>query len=132
MSSNNNTGMNTNMSKFYVKEAYTNNYKIYELTHHLSVEELALLAKSDETCVGFNTLGFLKYFIDVNHLNPTKYYTKETDGLYVFNKRCGGGESNLYTLADKYRLDKTMTYGHNYIPTYHKYFKTRRNSTKKV
>lgn len=100
--------------------------------NHLSLEELASLAKSDETCVGFNTLGFLKYFIDVNNLNPTKYYTKETDGLYVFNKRCGGGESNLYTLADKYRLDKTITYGHNYIPTYHKYFKTRKNSTKKI
>ena len=96
----------------------------------LSVEELAFLAKSDETCIGFNTLGFLKYFIDVNNLNPTNYYTKETDGLYVFNKRCR--ESNLYTLADKYRLDKTKTYGHNYIPTYHKYFKTRRNSTKKI
>lgn len=98
--------------------------------NHLSVEELALLAKNDETCVGFNTLGFLKYFIDINNLSPTRYYMSATDGLYILNKKCK--EVNLYTMAYKYHLDKIITYGHNYIPTYHKYFKTRRNSTKKL
>jgi len=103
-------------------------YDIKYVGNNLSLENLALLAKKENVCEGFNTLGFLKYFIDINKLTPSKYYNKETDGLYVDTRKY----TNLYFLAEKYRLDKIITYGHNYIPTYNKFFNTRKNSTKKI
>ena len=46
-----------------------------------SVKDLMGLAERNFRCVGFNTLGFLKYYVGA--LKPSGYFNPNSDGLYV-------------------------------------------------
>lgn len=100
----------------------------------LSINQLIDLSNQESASIGFNTLGFLKSHIDINNLVPLPSQSNVTkdykSGLYVnMNKYI---PNNLHILADEYSLDKSITYGHNYIPTYQHFFNTRKNTTKKL
>jgi len=55
-------------------------YDLYYVNKPL--QELVNIADRDEKCVGFNTLGFFKSYINVEKLVPSKYFGKG-DGIYV-------------------------------------------------
>ena len=99
MSSNNNTGMNTNMSKFYVKEAYTNNYKIYELTHHLSVEEFIRV-------IQFKTAA------DIFQINILReHYIRNIQVIEAGQETCGGNAEDAPALEPSSSITMLEKYG---------------------
>ena len=49
-----------------------------------TVEELKKLCESNDRCIGFNTLGYLKFYINkVEDLKSVGAYKRESDGLYI-------------------------------------------------
>ena len=61
-----------------------------------NVNELITLCKQNKRCVGFNTLGFLKYYIKDEKQFCTSPYFSIDDGLYVHNKRYNKIKNKMY------------------------------------
>ena len=96
----------------------------------LPIDQLMLIADQYDACIGFNTLGHFKCHVDINKLITPTIFTNSSDGIYVHMERYK--KNNLNTLAEFYKLDKAITFGHNYIPTYEQFFNDRKNSTRKL
>lgn len=53
-----------------------------------TIDGLKKICKENKRCVGFNSLGYLKFYIrEENQLKKLDVYKKEEDGLYVYEKR---------------------------------------------
>jgi len=48
-----------------------------------SIAELKQICNNDPKCLGFNTLGFMKSKINLDNLQPSKYFLDNDDGLYI-------------------------------------------------
>ena len=48
-----------------------------------SIDELKDICNNDPKCIGFNTLGFMKSKINLDNLQPSKYFFDNNDGLYI-------------------------------------------------
>ena len=59
-----------------------------------TVDELKALCEDNPKCVGFNTLGYLKYHIE-NNLNSCEYYKSANEGLFVHKARYEVQKKNL-------------------------------------
>jgi hypothetical protein len=47
--------------------------------------ELKELCEADQNCIGFNTMGYLKYHID--NIKDCKFFKRSDEGLYVHINR---------------------------------------------
>lgn len=53
-----------------------------------TIDELKDLCIKDKKCIGFNTLGFMKFYVThQSQFKTLNAYTAETDGLYIYRKR---------------------------------------------
>ena len=73
-----------NEFKFY-KHFDSDGYDLFK-ANTTNVKELMKLCINNDRCVGFNTLGYLKYYI-ADNLNKLPQFKKEVDGLYVYDSR---------------------------------------------
>ena len=48
-----------------------------------SIAELKDICNNEPKCIGFNTLGFMKSKINLDNLQPSKYFFDNNDGLYI-------------------------------------------------
>lgn len=73
---------------------------------HKSIDELKQICKNDNECVGFNSLGYTKYFINKNKLVKFTDLGYNTDiSLYVYKPRyCN--LPNIYCINLKQRQDR--------------------------
>jgi GR25 family glycosyltransferase involved in LPS biosynthesis len=53
-----------------------------------SIDELKKICKQNKRCIGFNTLGWLKYYIhNETHFRQIPTFKSDNEGLYVYTKR---------------------------------------------
>ena len=52
------------------------------INYHLSINDLINIADKNNRCIAFNTLGFLKYNINLDNLKTSPYFSNN-DGIYV-------------------------------------------------
>jgi len=53
-----------------------------------TIDELKQICISNKRCVGFNSLGYLKFnFQEKDQFKKLNIYTKDNDGLYIYTKR---------------------------------------------
>ena len=97
-----------------------------------SVPILMDIAEKYKDCVGFNTLGFFKSYIDVNKLSGTSYLN-ENDGIYIKKDYYEQNKKfSLQEISEHFILDKCFKYLHNYIPVYEKYLEEIRHNIKNI
>ena len=52
------------------------------INYHLSINDVKNIANKNNRCIAFNTLGFLKYNINLDNLKTSPYFSNN-DGIYV-------------------------------------------------
>jgi len=62
----------------------------YDITHlpGKSVAELKQICKANIRCVGFNSAGWLKYYIDEQILFTNNDHKESHEGIYLYKERC--------------------------------------------
>ena len=64
-------------------------YVGYDITRatNKTIDELKIICKKNKKCLGFNTLGYLKWDISIDNLKSIPMFATGDSGLYVYSKR---------------------------------------------
>ena len=83
----------------YFRKVDIGNYDI-KMIHNNTIDELKRAAMEDNSCVCFNSLGFLKSYYDSSKLISSTYYSNINDGLYVKRKYLNDKKTRIKMLCN--------------------------------